>query len=415
MQRSHESRMPRALLACILIATVGQGLVLPFLFIYLTHVRHLDPVWAGVVGGWIGMAGLMFAPFVGSAVDRLGSRRVFIALVVVYGTGVAGFAFVHAVWQALLAASLASLGGAPLLGAYNTLLASVTSEKNRQWVFGVAFSTLNLGIGIGGILGGAIADVRRPGTFEALYVVAGATLLASTLPVLAMRQVGGAPTHDRPLGLPLSSYRAVLQDHVFRRVLVVGVLLTSVAYAQLEFGFPLFSVDVLHVSTRVVGWAFAANSLTIVATQLLVLRHIHGRSRSRMLMLTGLMMALAWLVLAAGTWASGGSGGAVLAVIACAVIFALGELVFSPVMPALTNVLASDEARGRYNALASMVFGVTSVVGPITSAPLIGHGLGGAWLALVILGALGAAGVAGTLRTKLSASQDGRMALATAS
>ena len=41
-----------------------------------------------------------------------------------------------------------------------------------------------------------------------------------------------------------------------------------------------------------------------------------------------------------------------IGVVACSVIFAFGETLMSPVMPAITNALATDELRGRYNAMA---------------------------------------------------------------
>jgi len=113
---SRTGRDARLLLCVILIATVGQGMVLPFLFVYLTKVRHLDATVAGFVAAWFGLAGLLLAVPVGVLVDRVGSRRVFVALIAVYACGIAGYAFVHTPWQAFAAATLASAGGAPPRG-----------------------------------------------------------------------------------------------------------------------------------------------------------------------------------------------------------------------------------------------------------------------------------------------------------
>ena len=190
------------------------------------------------------------------------------------------------------------------------------------------------------------------------------------------------------------------------RFLFVGILLMAGAYGQLEFGFTAFAADVAEVSTRVVGWAFAANCLTIVVTQLLVLPHLEGRSRSRLLALAASVIAVSWLILALSSL-DGGGGGAIAAVVGCAVAFSLGEVLFSPVMPALTNSLAIDAIRGRYNTAASMTFGVTTVVGPLTGAPLIGHGLWGVWLILVVTCGVAASAGALSLRHRLTAEQDG--------
>ncbi|HWC33323.1 MAG TPA: MFS transporter [Mycobacteriales bacterium] len=401
-----QAKHARMLFGSILLATTGQGLVLPFLFIYLTHVRHLDPTWVGAIGAWIGIAGLVVAGPAGALVDRFGSRRVFVILALLEACGLASYALVHSVWQAFLAATVASAGGPAVIGAFNTLLATATPEEVRQRFFGVTFVGLNVGIGLGGLIGGAIADVGHPGSFEVLYAIAGVTGIVAALMIVGLRDIGDLVPAD-PSVPAHGGYRTLLQDRVFLRFLVVGILLMSCAYGQLEYGFTAFAADVAHVSTHVVGWAFAANCTTIVVIQLLVLPHIEGRSRSRLLALAATVILSSWAVLATGAIGGGGGGAAIASVVACGVVFALGEVVMSPVMSALTNSLATDVLRGRYNTVASMTFGVTSVIGPLTAAPLIGHSLWGVWFGLVVaFGACAAMG-AMTLIHRLTPEQDG--------
>jgi MFS family permease len=82
----------------------------------------------------------------------------------------------------------------------------------------------------------------------------------------------------------------------------------------------------------------------------------------------------------------------------------------SPVMPALTNALATDELRGRYNAMSSMIFGISGVIGPVSAGPLIGAAHGRLWVAVVVGGCLTASVLALSLRRLLTAAQDGRAA-----
>jgi MFS family permease len=401
-----ETKHAPMLFGSILLATTGQGLVLPYLFIYLTDVRQIDPIWVGVVGAWIGIAGLLVAGPAGAMVDRFGSRRVFIALALLEACGLGSYAFVHSVWQALLVATVSSAGGPAVIGAFQTLMATATPEENRQRFFGVTFVGLNLGIGLGGLLGGVIADVHRASSFELLYGVAGATGVISALMILGLRDIGEVVPHD-PEAPSHEGYRTLLRDRVFMRFMVVGILLMSCAYGQLEYGFPAFSSEVAHVSTRVVGWAFAANCLTIVFIQLVVLPHLEGRSRGRLLAVASVVITSSWAVLVTGAIGGGGGSAAIVSVVACGVVFSFGEVVMSPVMSALTNSLATDALRGRYNAVASMTFGVTSVIGPLTAAPLIGHGLWGMWFVIVV--GFGAAATVGamTLAHRLTPQQDG--------
>ena len=63
------------------------------------------------------------------------------------------------------------MAGAALWAGQTTILSRVTGEQERQRVFGLSFAILNLGIGLGGVAAGFIADVHRPASFELLYRV----------------------------------------------------------------------------------------------------------------------------------------------------------------------------------------------------------------------------------------------------
>jgi len=147
----------------------------------------------------------------------------------------------------------------------------------------------------------------------------------------------------------------------------------------------------------------------IVLAQLFVVRVIQGRSRTRLLALVGLVMALSWLILGVAGVVDGRNAVlSAVAVITCAAVFAVGETILSPISPTLLNALATDELRGRFNALGSMVWGISGIVGPVTAAPLIGSGNSMIWLILTIAGCLVAAGLSLSLRRLITAEQDGR-------
>jgi MFS family permease len=191
-----EAKHAPVLFGSILLATTGQGLVLPYLFIYLTEVRHLDPIWVGIIGAWIGIAGLAVAGPAGALVDRYGSRRIFFGLAVLEAFGLASYSLVHSVWQGFVAGTIASVGGTAVIGAFNTLVATATPAEGRQRLFGVTFVALSLGIGVGGLIGGVIADVHEPGSFELMYAVAGVTGIAAALMILPLRDLGEPMPRD---------------------------------------------------------------------------------------------------------------------------------------------------------------------------------------------------------------------------
>jgi MFS family permease len=203
----------------------------------------------------------------------------------------------------------------------------------------------------------------------------------------------------------------VLRDRAFIRFFIFGLALTTFGYAQIEVGFTAFATQVAQVTPRVIGWAFAANTFVIVVAQLFVVKWLDGRSRTRALAVVGLVFATCWVVLA-GAGLAGRSGLVALAVVGVVgsfIIFAIGETFLSPVMPTITNALAPDELRGRYNAVSSMVWGVSGIIGPVAAGPLIGGGHGNVWVLLVIGGCLLAVVLALDLHRRLTPEQDGRV------
>ncbi|MEV6342937.1 MFS transporter [Actinoplanes sp. NPDC051851] len=398
----------RRLLAGVLLSFIGRGLTLPFLFIYLTDVRGLSDALAGIAVGWFGVVVLAGSPISGTLIDRYGARPVLIAGTTAQLAGSLALAFAATPLTVFAALTVAAAGNAPAWSGNTVLLTTLTGEQERQRVFGLQFTLLNLGVAVGGLIAGAIVDVTRPATFQLIYLLDGATFLVPLAILLTMPGVGGRIARDPSPARVTGGYRTVLRDRPFRRLVLFGLVLTTCGYAQVEVGFAAFSVRVADVSPRVVSLALAANSVTIVLAQLAVVRLLQGRSRSLALSMVGALFGLSWLVLGAGGLAGSGAPlAAALAVIGCAVVFSLGETLLQPVMPALTNALATDELRGRYNAVNSINFGISGIIGPISAGPLIGAGHGTLWIGLLLTGCLVASLLALSLRRLLTPAQDG--------
>jgi len=406
------SREARRILVGTLFSAIGRGLTLPFLYVYLTQVRGLEPGTVGLLVGWMGVVALVLAPIGGSLVDRFGARRVVLPLLVVEAAGTGSLAFVDSAFSAFIALSVVAIGFAALWSGQTTILASLVDPGERQRVFGLSFTLLNLGIGLGGVISGTIVDATRPASFQTVYLGDAVSYLVPAVILLSMPHVGRRLAKETVTvdGNAKGGYAQVLRDGSFVRFFLFGLALTTFGYAQIEVGFTAFSTEVANVAPRVLGWAFAGNTLLIVVAQLFVVRWLEGRSRTRALAAVGLIFALSWAVLA-GAGLAGSYALPILAsvgVVACSVIFAMGETLMSPVMPAITNALATDELRGRYNAIGSMVWGLSGIVGPVAAGPLIGAGRATTWVMLVVGGCLLASALALRLHHRLTPAQDGR-------
>ena len=73
------------------------------------------------------------------------------------------------------------------------------------------------------------------------------------------------------------------------------------------------------------------------------------------------------------------------------IIFALGETLLSPTLPAIINDLAPPEAAGRYNGLGTRAFTTGFLLGPVVGAAALGAGRGGGLFTVMLLACLIAA------------------------
>jgi MFS family permease len=136
--------------------------------------------------------------------------------------------------------------------------------------------------------------------------------------------------------------------------------------------------------------------LTIVLLQLVALRMLQGRKRTRALILMFFLAAAAWVVTIASAHLDGTllrNAGFALAM----AVFALGECLLSPTVPGMVNDLAPDHLRGRYNASYALVFSIGNIIGPTLAGFLLGAGLGDQ----MFLGMIAACGVAAYMVLRL--------------
>src|SRR4051812_29740312 len=231
-------REARLLLVGVGIDALGAGLTLPFLVVYLHDVRGLSLATVGLVAAVPAAAALALLGPIGAVVDRVGPRRVQIGALASQSAGMLLLTQARAAPVAFVAQALVGVGQAAFWPTNQSLIAGILPPERRQSYFGLSFTLLNAGIGLGGLVGAAHADTSRPGTFVAIYVVDALSFLGPLL-LLAwpLRHVGNSrhagdagEERDREPG----SYRQVLADRPFRPVLLLTFVTTLVGYGMLE-------------------------------------------------------------------------------------------------------------------------------------------------------------------------------------
>ena len=396
----------RLLLVGMLLSSVGSGLTMSLLVIYLSGVRGIATVVAGLVLSWVAVVSLVLGPVGGTLIDRFGARTMLGVALAVEGVGVGLYALVTTTAAAFAVATVTAIGGSLIWSAQSTLLAQLTAEESRQRVFGVQFMLLNLGLGIGGLVAASIVDLADPSTFVRLYMVDAASYFAFlvVLPLVRLpRRTAAQIAADSEAE---GGYREVIADRSLRRLVVAYLVMLTFGYGSLEAGVPLYLTRVAGMPVRDIGIVFAVNTGVIVVAQWWTIRFSEGRSRVSLLATVGVLWGVSWAVMGGSALLAGTV--ALVALCAGMAIFALAETVWSPVAPALVNHLAPDHLRGRYNAVSAWGYSVGGAVGPALAGALIGASLGGAWIVIVVVGSFAGALLALSLRPLLTNAEDGR-------
>ncbi len=374
----------RILLLGVLLSSVGNGLVLPYMFVYLHNVRGIGSALTGTIVGFGAFVSLAVSPLIGNVIDHWGPKPVLLASLVVSGIGYAEQSTVHTAPRAFLVMSICAIGQSAMWPAQSAIATELTTDSQRERYFGAQFALLNLGIGIGGVISSAFVSLANPHSFEWLFRGDGISYFVYLGVALFLRNVGHRNKQERKENSERSGgWSEVLQDKVFVKVWIVATAAIFLGYAQLEVGFASFATLVAHVKPSNIAWAYAANTIFIALFQLWVVKKLRNFDRARSIAIAALLWLCAWVALA---FAGLISGFAILMIIICQLIFAMGEMVWSPVMPSIVNQLAPVHLRGRYNSASANSWQIAAIVGPMVAGTLLGAGLQWIWIATLACG-----------------------------
>nr|WP_152031021.1 MFS transporter [Agromyces aureus] len=397
----------RWLLSTVAIQTLGRGLTLPFTIIYLHEVRGFDLALSGTLMGLIAVVGLIVTGPGGSLIDRYGARTILIIGLASMIAGCTLLAFATNPGVAAVGLVLIGVNFGVSWPGFNALIASVVSGDLRQQYFGINFALVNLGIGIGGVIGGFYVNVEAPETFTVIFLVDAASCLIPVAlllgPLRHVRTQSVAPAGETG---EASGYLQIIRRPAVIWVSLLTFVAMFVGYGQMEGGFPAFARQVAEVPTSTIGFAFAANTLVIVLFQFSVLKWISGKRRTRVMWIMALVWAASWLLLGA-TGLVPDTIAASIGVIAFMSVFAFGETLLQPTVPAVYNDLASDHNRGRYNAVNAAAFQGGAIAGPIAAGLLLDHGLHAVFIGVMVVCCLGIGVMALALERRITPSVNG--------
>lgn len=355
--------------AAYLVSCVGTGMVVPFNTIFLHHVRGYSIGFVSLTLATIALVGIAVNLVTGRLIDRFGPRRTAFAGAALQGVG----------WAAVGVSPLAAgtLMGAAMIGCGNGLFHSsltpyfvrVAGQAGLKQVTATRYWIMNVGIGVGAILGGLLSVEHNQLTFLAVYLVNAASFVLLGICMGTADRARGRPDGDRPATeTPAARSRSPLRDTTFRLVLAIHVLTVMFGFAQIDSSLPLLVTDRLAQSTLVVGVLSAINTAFVIVAALPLARRLDRAAEPTLIKGAAGLWALAYLFGAAATVADGAARLALLG--AFALIFAAGECLLAPALMPVVARLAPAGALGRYSAMMSMLFASAFAVGPTVGMAL---------------------------------------------
>lgn len=340
------------------ISSVGRGVAVPFIVVYLTQAVGIPLAVVGVGVLIEQLTRALGGPIAGWASDRFGRKRVMMTGLLAQAIAVPGYALVRDA-PSFIALSLVIGASQSIYGpASSAYVADVTRPDRRAGAFGLVHVARNLGWAVG-IGFGAVITSATP-SFAPLFVTGGLMPFLFLIFVAAFIR---EPEHvaRASKGNPFGDFRTLLGHAPFASYMILAsgfFLLWGVFNTVL----PLFVVAGMGLPRSSIAVPFAINPILIVLFQLPFGALGDRVDRYRALGVAAGFGAAGYAVLAWSGALSLGGWGPLAILAASAVLLTVAEMLFSPVMSAGAAELAPPGVTG-------------SAMGVMLLAGAAGHGL----------------------------------------
>jgi MFS family permease len=350
----------------------GNGIVLPFLIIYLHNVRGIPLGLAGLAAAVNSAAALCSGFVAGSLADKVGPKRVLIGALLVMAVAISLFPLIRTVWQAYVLNILLGSGSGSFWPSQSSMLTGLSPHSARHSAFALQRLTMNLGVALGGFVGGLIASVSHPSSFTVLFLLDAVTFLGYAIVTATLP----SPRFDREVDR--GSYREVIRDGPFMRYVVLNAAFITIGMAVIVELLPPYAKNYAGVNEREIGLLWMVNSIVVVLAQLPIAKLGEGRSRMRALALMGFLWSGTMLMIgAAGVWLFATTAFALM--VLAVITFGIGECLHGIVHGPLTADLAPPSLVGRYMAFGSQSWQVGWIIGPAIGGFMLQHAPNALW------------------------------------
>lgn len=345
------------------IDALGSTMLFPFFSLYITQKFGVGMTQAGVLLGSTSLFGLFGSMLGGAVTDRFGRRNLILFGLTFSGLSSLLFGFA---WDIRLLYPLTVIVGLlsrMAIPAHDAMMADILPEHKRQEGFGI----MRVGFNYAWIFGTAVGGLIATRSFLALFILD--AVLSVTVALILYRYLPETkPTihaevkKDNSLLETAAGYRIVARDFAFVGFILAGML-ALIVYQQQYSSMAVYLRDVHQISSRSYGVMLSITGLEVVLFQFWVSRTIRNFSPFLMMMFSALFYML-------GFGMVGFVSGYPYFILA-AVTITVGEMIFFPTSSAITAKFAPPEMRGRYMAVAHLVWAIPATIGPAAAGLIL--------------------------------------------
>jgi MFS family permease len=374
----------RKMVLGICLNAIGGGMTLSLLLVYLHDMRGFTNTFGGLLLSWGALVGLVSSAPMGALVDRIGPKKVMVGGLILNSFSAFSLAFVTTHLQVILVVTAINFAGQAIWPSQSVILTRVTPEENRSKIFGLNFMLLNLGLGLGGLIGSLIIQTGSLRSFQWMYWIDGATFFLYLAIILSLHGEGVNKYEPQPHEPKQGTYRDLLKIRPLMLLGTGGIILFTFGYGVIQAGIPIFATQFLGLSPKWLGLIFGVNTMAIFTLQPLVMRILERYSKYNALIAIGIIWSASWIFVGISPLLPLVASGIALCV--SQLIFAVGEMVQAPVIPTLANELAPENIRGRANAFMSLQWSISGVAGPAITGLILGADKPTLWVVSMFIG-----------------------------
>ncbi|MCA8943569.1 MAG: MFS transporter [Planctomycetes bacterium] len=361
LYREALSGFPRAtwLLAAItLVHRMGQ-MVLLFQTLYFKKVLGFDEAVIGSLLLCYGIGNAVGAYFGGWLCDRMSAVTVQGAALAINGAALIALPLAPDLPPLFLLMALVGVAGTAFRPAASTLLVSTCPPARRAQAFAFFRLPINLGCGLGPLIGGELAEIDYRLVF---WVEGGVCLLTAVLVSILLRGRVVAPVEEDVA--PENDTRSPWRDRLFLLLVFNTGMLAFIVVQWFTAG-TLFLDEEFGMSEEEIGRVFALNPLLIVLFEMILVQSLGDRKRLPWIAGSGWLVSASCFVLLLGV----GWPFAVFSV----TLWTVAEMMESPLTGAFVASRAGRANRGRYMGVYTLSYSLAHGIAPATAVWIYGE------------------------------------------